>query len=513
MTPLIVIALLLLGLFPVLAALSGVVQDPMAFFSVLKDPRIHILLMRTIALGVATACCAGLIGVPVGRLLARTQGALTTFLALLLPLPLVLPPWILGIAWSRLVPLSGFWGATFLLTASLWPLVALFALRGFSQAGSAFESARLARGGFAGFWRVELPLARPSITGGLLLVFLLAVADFAVVDLLTFTSSDPFVVLSNEIKQKWGRPDRDVQAAAVSLMAMAPGLIALAGLLRLERRDRADHRATFDGGGVMRSLGTAGSLGAVLAVGFMVVPLAVLGDWARGHPDPLSTVLDPDVGRAALRSVEVGLGVGLIVAVLGTATAALSLRLSRRGEWWLLLLALLPLASPAVMFGVGEIRLWNLEFLPWGREVYLSPLLLVLAGAGRFLPLGVLAARAWMMRQNPVPGEVARLAGRSVWTRRLRVDAPALGPALGLSFAAGYLLSLRELDLVTVIPAGSGTLAHLIFGMVHISRDHLTAVLCLLALGLVLIPAIAVRLLGTPGVIAGTEEEDHNPPV
>jgi ABC-type Fe3+ transport system permease subunit len=152
-----------------------------------------------------------------------------------------------------------------------------------------------------------------------------------------------------------------------------------------------------------------------------------------------------------------------------------------------------------VLFAVGVLRVWHHPANPLGEALYRSPWLLVLALAGRFLPLGVLAARALLLRQDPGPLEAARLLGPGPLRRWLAVDLPLLAPATGLACALGYVLGLRELDLVTLVPAGNGTLLHQLYSMVHIQSDDTTALLCLLLFVLVLVPAVALRLLGVPG--------------
>ena len=199
MTVVAILALVVLGVLPLLAAISELFVSPAALGEVFLSGRVLSLWGSTIGLGLAVATVSVLVGVPVGRSLARSRGRVTGLLAALLPLPLVLPPWLAGIAWLTVLPLSGFWGATFLLSASLWPLVAMFAMRGFRAAGRASDAAALVRGPRQAWWRVELPMALPSVLSGALLVFIFAITDFGVVDLLSFSSSKPFVVLSSEI--------------------------------------------------------------------------------------------------------------------------------------------------------------------------------------------------------------------------------------------------------------------------------------------------------------------------
>jgi iron(III) transport system permease protein len=503
MALLLIAALLVLGAAPLVAALTPLLGADGSVWADAFSARVLGLAGRTAVLGVVTGLACAVVGVPVARALARRRGLAGRSLAALLPLPLILPPWIAGLAWARYVRLSGFWGSVALLTASLWPLVTLFALRGLRAAGSAADAAALARGRARALLAVELPLALPSILAGMLLVFVFAITDFGVVDFLSFNVAEPFTVLSCEIFQKWARLESAPQAAVVSLPALLMSLVALALVLVLERGQAGRYRGlstatagmSRTGGALGRRLGDAGLL---LVTASMVAPVAVLVSWAARNPDP--------VGAAAaarddvLRSVLCGLLTGALVALLGVATARLSLRCGPRAELALLALALLPLAAPGVFFAVGEIRLWHAAWNPLSEAIYRSPVLLVLALTGRFLPLGVLAARAQLLRQDRAPWDAARLSGRGPLRRWLAVDLPLLAPATGLACALGYLLSLRELDVVTLVPAGNSTLVHRLYSLVHIASDDTTAVLCLLLMALVLVPAAAARLLGVPGL-------------
>jgi iron(III) transport system permease protein len=504
----VVVALVVLGLAPLFAALVVVVDAPASVWAALFTPRIGSLLVSTVMLGVTTAACSALIGVPIARCIARRRGALSTLVAMLLPLPLIVPPWIAALAWAKWVRLSGFWGAVALLTATLWPLVALFALRGFRSAGRAGDAARLARGRWAAWRSVELPLAMPSICSGMLLVFVFSITDFGVVDFLSFNAAEPFTVLSSEIFQKWARLDSAPAAVVVSMPAILLGLLALGLMLVSERRASGRFTGPVAGRGAAERGTLFGTLGLLAVCALILAPLFELTRWAATNPDPLGTAAASR--DEMLRSVGAGLGTGLIVALLGVACARVSLSGSPRRQFLVLALALLPLAAPGVLFAVGEIRLWHHPANPFSEVIYRSPLLLVLATAGRFLPLGVLAARALLMRQDRGPAQAARLTGRSPWQRWLAVDLPLLAPATGLAFTLGYLLSLRELDIATLIPAGNATLIHKIFSFVHFVSDDMIAVLSLSLVLLVVLPLLAARLLGVPGVESGPGRDLHS---
>lgn len=490
----VLVALAVLVLAPFAAALTSVWGEWELLGDVLAQPRLWRLMAGTIALGVATAAASAVIGVPVAAWVTRRRGRLAAFAGALVPLPLILPPWILGVVWSRSVTMSGFGGATFLLTIALWPIVALFAMRGLRAAGTAGDAARLARGDGPAFRRVELRLAWPSIASGMLLVFLFAITDFAIVDFLSFYDPEPFLVLSNEIFQKWARLHNAPQAAAVSLPAIMPSLLALALLLRLERRQQGRYVGTREGGGALRPLGVVGALGLLVVTASTLMGPGVLLAWASRGTDTLETARS--AAPEMLNTAKMGLQSGVLIALLGVATARLGLRWGGWRELLLLGAALVPLAAPGVMFGVGQIRFWNHPDNPLADVMYSSPFLLVLATSGRFLPLGVLAARAWLVRQDPTPSDAAALSRRSGLATWLRVELPRLAPAVGLAGTLGYLFTVRELDLITTIPAGTSTLSQKIFGFVHISSDTMTATLCVMLISLGIVPAVAARLLG-----------------
>ncbi|GJM20781.1 MAG: hypothetical protein DHS20C15_06960 [Planctomycetota bacterium] len=490
--------LLLLGGLPVLAAMGGFLSEPSAAWEALTSARVLGLALRTLGIGVLVALFSSALGVPVARLLARAQGRTASTLSFLLPLPLILPPWVAGVAWLRALPLSGFSGTVFLLTASLWPLSALFALRGFRSAARAAEVAELLRGPRAALRRVELPLALPSILSGALLVFVFAITDFAVVDLLSFTSPEPFAVLASEVFQRWDKEQSTAGAAALTLLAALPAMLALWGVLRLERSQRGHARGQAPVRQRSERWGPASWAAALGLLLSLAVPVVVLVQWAWQLEEPASVLA---AARPALfTSLGWALISGALVALLGVFVARRSLAASPREEALLMALVLLPLAVPGVSFAVGLLRVWGSPLNPLGDAVYTSPVLVLLAFLGRHLALGVLAARSLLLRDDPAPMQAAALVERPWLQRWWSLQRPMLMPALGLSFALGYLLAMRELDLVVLPRAGADSYSHYIFSMVHNGSDRVTALLCLALVALVLIPAGVARLMGVRGV-------------
>ncbi|MFZ0100064.1 MAG: ABC transporter permease subunit, partial [Gemmobacter sp.] len=173
------------------------------------------------------------------------------------------------------------WAAVLVLSAALYPYVYLLARAAFrEQSGGAYEVARaLGAGPWGMFWRVGLPLARPSIAAGVSLALMETVADYGTVFHFGVQT------LTTGIFTTWleaGNAGGAAQIAGVSLVL----IVALMGAERLGRK-----RARFHGSArhhrpvVPRQLtGAQGALAAILcalpfAMGF-VLPVAVMGGHA-----------------------------------------------------------------------------------------------------------------------------------------------------------------------------------------------------------------------------------------
>ena len=135
------------------------------------------------------------------------------YLEWLLVLPLAIPSYALAYVYSDLLDYGGFlttlfsliifteintinfysiYGAIFVFIFSLYPYVYLLARQAFiAQSGTYIEVAKVSGLNiFSVFYKVALPLARPALIGGVILVIMETLADFGVADYLgieTFT--------------------------------------------------------------------------------------------------------------------------------------------------------------------------------------------------------------------------------------------------------------------------------------------------------------------------------------
>ncbi|HEX9545613.1 MAG TPA: ABC transporter permease subunit, partial [Pyrinomonadaceae bacterium] len=164
----------------------------------LTEARQRELLLTTIQLGTGTAVLATAIGVPLGMLLARADLPAKRFLRVAFVVPLVLPSYMLALAWIYVGGSAGLvaqligrdllsrWtysltGAILVLGLSLYPLSMLATEAAARRVEASLEEAALlVAGPRRSVWSITLPLIAPSIAGAALLTFVLALSEFSV---------------------------------------------------------------------------------------------------------------------------------------------------------------------------------------------------------------------------------------------------------------------------------------------------------------------------------------------
>jgi iron(III) transport system permease protein len=518
--PLVLIALAVFaiaGLYPLVVMLLRVTGGDLAG---LLDARTWGLLGRTLRFGLSVAGLALLIGLPFGFLVSRTDMPGALVLRTLGIVPLCLPPLLLAITLMACFPsLSGSRAAIAILGLSTFPLVALFSARAFERIDARLEEAALLAGGLPAVLRMELPLVLPAALAGACFAFAFAVNDFGVPDYVSFVNArfDPtskFNVYADEIKLSWSQFERPGHAVAVALPLIALALAGLFPSLALRRRGAM---ATLVGGfraperlalGALRWPAFAFALGlVVLGAGLPIARLAwqacglpvhtaelpLLEALARGR-ETFAGAFELTLERARTdlaNSLTWAVCAALVSTVLGLVLGHGIERL-RRGGRWLELGVLLPIAAPALLFGIGFIAAWN---HPATARFYDGGGLVVLLFVGRYAPFAILIVSGATAALDRSLEESAALAGAGPARRLCAIVAPALRGSLAASFVIVFVLSMRDLDSAILVPAANRTAIFRVFNMVHFSRDEEVAVLSLLLVFAVLVPGLLWTLV------------------
>jgi iron(III) transport system permease protein len=420
------------------------------------------------------------IGVPLAWLTVRTDLPWRRFWSIALVLPLVVPTYVgaftyvaalgprgmlqqilagpLGV--QRLPEIYGFGGAVIVLILFTYPYVILTMQGALVRLDAAFEDASrsLGVGPWQSFFRVTLPLLRPSIAAGALLVALYALSDFGVVSLLQFDSFTRAIYV-----QYQGSLDRN---AAAVLALLLVGLTGFVLLLDAASRGRARYYRSASGVTQEPRLLRLGHLRPV-ALGFCVVvfffavalPVGVLLYWlARGLA---SMGVFVGVWTAAFNSV-VASGLSALVAIVAAfPVAILAVRYPSRLTSLLERVTYSAFALPGIVVALALV-FFGANYAPL---VYQTLALLIVGYMIRFLPEAVGALRSGLLQVNPRLEEAARSLGRSPRQVLVTVTAPLVWPSVLAGAALVFMSTMKELPTTLLLsPTGFKTLATATWG-------------------------------------------------
>lgn len=238
------VAFVVAGLAPLGVMSLRLLEDPGALGTLL-DERTLGLLGRTALLGGGAALVALVVGLPFGFLVARTDVFGAGALRVLGLVPILLPPIMLAMTWTMLLPTRGPVMCGAILGFATFPLVSLFTARAAERVDARREEAARLVGGRGAVLRITLPLVLPPALGGALLAFVVAINDFALPDYVSAVGKK-FNVYAGEVFSTWQIDGKEAKAVATALPLVALTLVALVPVLLLRARGRGGS-ATIDG--------------------------------------------------------------------------------------------------------------------------------------------------------------------------------------------------------------------------------------------------------------------------
>jgi len=494
-----VVVCLLPPAYMAMLGLGGSAARGPAHAALLLDGRQRDLLVSSAVLGGGTAILATLFGVPLGMALARTALPGRAAFRLALAAPVLLPPYVVGLAWIYLGGSRGLiatvagrdllsgWtyslpAAVFVLSLVFYPLSMLateVAMRRID--GRLEEAALLVAPPRRVLWRVTLPLAGPGVLAAALVIFVLAVSEFGVPGLLRVRVYTTEVFTAFAALYDFGRATVLTVPLLLLALVVAAGAAALLGdRLVVSRRGAGRRPVSFETW--RRPAMTAALI--MLAVA-LVVPLAVLVREALGA----RSIIDVLVGsRDAITNSLVfaaagATGVVSVAVWIGYARARAQSRLGQLAD----VLFVVLFALPSTVVGVGLIGLWNRPG-PLGA-VYGTGAMLLLAYLARLIPVAtlVLAASA---RQVPAAHEEAAAVSGAGWLRTMtRIVLPQIRLGLGAAWVIAFILAFGELGAsILVAPPGEATLPIRIYTIIANAPSSQVAALALLQTVVIFVP-------------------------
>lgn len=474
-----------------------------SYWETLGTGRTWTLLFNSIALAAATTAVAGTLGVPLAIVVSKTDLPLRGFIATLLSLPLIFPPYVLAVGWFQVLGrqgflaqslgpafgemtsrlLFGFPGAVLVLGTAFLPVVLLLTsayLRGVSPALE--DAARLSFGWPAVLRRITVPLAFPGIALALILVFLLSMGEFGAP---LFLRINVFPVASYTQISAFNNPGAATAAAMPLVLVVAAGLF-------LEDRLLHGQAWQFRWSGVQSArqihLGSNGYgiCGLALFLGTVLVAVPVVAVAWRGlSAAALGEALNP-ASASALRSILYACAAASLVTLLGFF---LGYTVQRRALiiWRPLdILCLFLFTLPGTVLGIGTILTWNRASTNW---IYASPAMLVIGLSAQYIVIGSRGIAAGFAQLPESVEEAAEVAGAGWFRRTSMILVPLLKPSLIASWGITFIFSLRDTSLALLLaPPGRDTLTSRTMTLMANGSPDLIAALCLLSIAVALIP-------------------------
>ncbi|MFN9544556.1 MAG: ABC transporter permease [Alphaproteobacteria bacterium] len=521
-------ALLLLAILaPLAAVLAFATADTGGLWAHLRATLLETYVVNSLMLVSGVVALAATLGVGLAWLVTMHDFPGRRLLEYALILPLAMPAYILAYAWTDMLQVTGpvqemlrqmtgwsvrdYWfpeirslgGAIFVLSLALFPYLYLLARAAFAeQSASAIEAARtLGLSHLKAFRRVALPMARPAIAAGAILVGMETLADFGAVryfDLEVFTTG---------IYRAWFATGNPAAAAQLASLMLACVLVAVI----FERASRQGRRYAPVTGARRRPARTAlkgaRAIAATLAcslpvrLGFLV-PATALATMAFGASDGI------DISRLqALALNTFMLGIAAAALLVGVAMG-MAMLLGRRDSRLrqVARVAELGYATPGIVVAIGllvvagtlDAQLRAAGILgSTGTGLLFSGSIAVLLYAClvRFFAVAYGPLDAAWLQMGTRYADPARTLGHRPASIFRRVDLPLMRGSMAAVMALVFVEVVKELPATMILrPFNFDTLATEAFQLATTERLDLAAVPALAIAAVGLVPVVLLCL-------------------
>lgn len=465
-----VAALVAVAAIPVVIVVSSIAQPSTDVWRQLWATRLPGMLTDTATLLITVLAGTLVLGTSLAWLVTAYRFPGQRLLGWLLVTPLAIPGYVLGFVWLDTLqePLGAravrsIWLCAAVLIFTLYPYVYLFARAAFrEQSQRVVDVARnLGCSPRRAFWRVVLPMARPSLAGGAALVGMEVLTDVGTVRLFNVST------IADGVLRVWfGTGDRHA-AAELSVVLIGVAIV----LITVERlaRGRARYTQRADRQGMTTQRLTGGQLVLALVFGWGVftaavaMPVVRLIVWAlEARRTEQTATVAGDLGFHVTSSLRVA-GVATITCLIIGSVLAAALHRGRRRDRAAARLATLGYAVPGPVVALGVlIALAALDRTGWLPERWLlvgSFIGLIYALAVRFLAVAYQGIEASLSKVSPSVIASGRTLGAGRFRVATRIQLPIAAAGVISASVLVAIDTLKELPITLLLrPFGTDTL-------------------------------------------------------
>lgn len=465
---------------------SGGKFDLSMFLRVLIDKENIKAMLNTLIIALAVTASGTIVGLFFAWLLGRSDIPLKSLMRSLFSIPYMFPPFFGAMAWDLLLsPRGGYFNTWYMqFTGADTALFNINSLGGiifvemsyyfpfvFMQVVSALErmdptleeSARIA-GAKQGYViaKITLPLVKPAIASGALLILTSSLSHFGVPSILGF--SQKIYTLPTRIYDLINRSSGDFQGiregAALSVLLVAVVMLALV----LQKQVLKAGSYDIIKGKSMRPMliklrGSKWPL-LLIAMSFLlvvvVIPLIMifLVGMLKAYGLPLTLanftlsnykeVLfnNKMVSDSITNSLILSISAGVICMTLGVMIAYVITKIKPRGKTVLEIISVLPYSIPGIVLAIGVILAWSGKLY---FNFYNTIWIILIAYLARYLAFSMKSASASLQQVHYSLEDAARNCGASHFEALTDITLPLIRPAMVSGFFLIFLPAMREL--------------------------------------------------------------------
>ena len=462
-----------------------------------------------------------IMGVFYAWLLGRSDIPAKGLMRALFNIPYMFPPFLGAMAWDMMfngrsgyinkmlrdlfgltqmpININSVWGIVFVEVSYYFPFVFMQVVSALERMDPTLEeSARIAGAKQRQvIWKITLPLVKPAISAGALLILTTSLAHFGVPSILGYAKgiytlpTRIYAVIYNS----GGSFDGIRQGAALSVMLVV--VVALA--LVLQNKILSAGNYDIIKGKSMRPtlIKLRGAkiplflLAILTLVLIVIVPLVmiVLVSFLKAYGLPIEfknftfaqyeKVFTANGTIAAIRnSLFVSITAGIVCMFLGTLVAYVVQKIRPKGKGALEVISMLPYAIPGTVLSIGVILAWS------GRIVGIN----LVAYMARYLSFSMKTSSAALLQVHSSLEEAARVCGASHTESLKDITLPLIRPAMVSGFFLIFLPAMREVT-TSILLYGpyTRTLGVQIYSLRDAGMIPQAAALATVAIGIIII--------------------------
>ena len=451
-----------------------------------------ILLKNSLFLAGGVTAFSLFFGVPLGFLMERVNFPLKKIIRLLIPIPLLIPPYLHAIAWRFLlvnfqqstISLYNLPSAILIMSFAYFPIIALLTMFALKNIDARLEEAgELFLGKWTIWQKITLPLIMPAVAAGAFFVFILSITDFGVPSLLHVN------VFTYEIFSQFSAFFNFGKAILLSW----PLLVITAFLLFTFYFLLLRNKPIISISSGTRSIKPIriGVIGRVAALIFIVLLLSV-----SVFLPIISFLIQAggiDSFIFAFRSSSGAIGKSLFLSAFGATlitAAGFAFLVFHQCRFVVQntfrFTSLLLLVFPSITIAIFLIKIFNRPLL----EVFYTSFGIIIVGfLFRFFPYASEILRTFFAQIDKKLIEAAKLTDAGNFQILRKILIPMLMPGIIAAFLVSFILCLTELGTTILIhPPGWQTLPIRIFVLMHYGAPELVAALCLILIAITIIP-------------------------